>query len=187
MFVHDELSWFCGFCPLQQQGQMPALEDGTVTGGESMAILRYLAMQYAPKYYPVSDPAATAKIDFAMEDFCSRVYDAHTGCVYPVFGFKPMPDDIPAASKAYQEALENWASAHLKGKFVLGDTLSIADFKVVPFFFCAAHAGLQKKMGLQTPGKIINYCNAFTAAVGASGFMKEAGGFALGEILAKST
>lgn len=149
--------------------------------------MRYLAMQYAPKYYPVSDTATTARIDYAMEDFCSRVYDAHKEVVYPVFGFKAMPDDVPAAAKAYQEAMENWASAHLKGKFVLGDSLSIADFKVVPFFFCAAHAGLQKKMGLQTPSKIVDYCNAFTAAVGSSSFMKEAGGFGMAEMMDKST
>jgi len=175
------------FLAINPQGQMPALEDGTVTGGESLAILRYLAMKYAPKYYPVANKEATARIDYAMEDFQSRVYEAHKGCVYPVCGFTAMPTDIPAASKAYVEAMENWASAHLKGKFVLGDEVSIADFKVVPFFFCALQPGLQKKMGLEPPAKITEYCNAFVAAVGASSFMKEAGGFSIAELIASKT
>eukprot|EP00971_Amphidinium_carterae_P309887 6157911-Amphidinium_carterae.1 len=71
------------FLAINPQGQMPTLEDGTVNGGESAAILRYLALEYAPKYYPVTDKEKTAKIDFALDDFRSRVYEEHVKVVYP--------------------------------------------------------------------------------------------------------
>ena len=57
-----------------------------VNMGESTAILRYLALQYAPAMYPVADPAACAKIDMAMDNFVGEVYPKHVGVVYVVLG-----------------------------------------------------------------------------------------------------
>ena len=66
-----------------------------------------------------------------------RLPKAHKDVVYTVFAFAAPPADQVVATSAYNAAAAKWGKTFLKGKFVLGDKLSIADFKVVPFFWAA--------------------------------------------------
>mmetsp|Transcript_48178 Transcript_48178/g.88744 ORF Transcript_48178/g.88744 Transcript_48178/m.88744 type:complete len:206 (-) Transcript_48178:187-804(-) len=176
------------YLAINPKGQMPGLEDGSVRGGESLAMLRYLGMSYGRgPLYPYSNPQAAAKVDFAMEDFCQNVYEAHIGVVYAAMGFIGMPDDKAAPASKYNEAMESWAAIHLKGpgKYVLGDALSVADYKAIPFFFAAVQPGVVKKFPtMAPPARIRKYVEDFCAEVPASDFMKNAGGFSIAEFIA---
>jgi len=177
--AHKEPSYL----KIHPYGQIPALQDGAFCLGESNAILRYLALAYAKNLYPVSSPKVCAKIDFAMETF-SNVYQAHMPVVYVVFGFAQASSDQGAANKAYTEAIQMWLNTHLTGKFVTGDTPSIADYKAVPFFFAAMQPVCKKKLGFVPPPRMVKYCEDFMAAVPAAKFMREAGGFSIKEFAA---
>jgi len=163
---------------------IPAMKDGSLCIGESNAILRYLSMKYKPEYYPVGDPATCARIDFAMDAFGGEVYPKHTPIVYTVMGFTSAPADQKAANQAYKDALQKYASVFLQGKFVCGDKITIADFKIAPFFFSAVQPGITKAVGFEAPQRIERYCEDFNSAVKASVFMKAAGGFAIAEFIA---
>ena len=101
--------------------------------GESNAICRYLALKYKPELYPPTELELCGKIDFAMDVWAFEIDKLHAQVVYPV-GFAEYfkhPEDLAAAVEAYIAALDKWGKTFLKdGKFVLGDKLSIADFKV---------------------------------------------------------
>ena len=65
----------------------------------------------------------------------------HVGVVYTVFGFAPAPEDQAASTSALMAALDKWGKTFLKGKtYVLGDKLSIADFKVDPHLHPHPHS-----------------------------------------------
>ena len=85
-------------------------------------------------------------------------------------GFMPGPADQAAATAAYMAAMDKWGKTFLKqGKFVLGDKLSIADFKAVPYFW-AAICCEPKVDGLKVPAQIKEYVDAFFGAVDAAAF-----------------
>ena len=65
-----------------------------------------------------------------MDAFVGEVFKQHVSVVYVVDGFEEPPDDQAAATTAYMAALEKWGKTFLKGVYVLGDKLSIADYKV---------------------------------------------------------
>ena len=90
------------------------------------------ALQYKPELYPAAagDFEACGTIDFAMDAFIGEVYKQHASVVYVVIGFSAPPDDQAAATTAYMAALEKWGKTFLKGTYVLGDKLSIAEYKV---------------------------------------------------------
>jgi len=166
-------------------GQVPAMSDGEVQMGQSSAMLRYMALKYKPDTYPVSNPDACAKIDFAMDSFVDYVYPHHMKTVYVVLGFAGPPEDQLAANKAYIEACAKWLDLFVgDAKFCGGDTPSIADYKAVPFFYAAIQPAMEKKIGLHMPEKAATYANNFLAAVGASSFMQSAGGFSIKEFSA---
>merc|ERR1711972_744431 len=151
---------------------IPAMKDGN------------LSMKYKPEYYPVGDPATCARIDFAMDAFGGEVYPKHTPIVYTVMGFTSAPADQKAANQAYTDALQKYASVFLQGKFVCGDKITIADFKIAPFFFSAVQPGITKAVGFEAPQRIERYCEDLNSAVNASVFMKAAGRFAIAEFIA---
>ena len=95
----------------------------------------------------------------------------------------PPPADQAAATAAYMAAMDKWGKTLLKGKFVLGDKLSIADFKAVPYFW-AAMCCEAKVDGLEVPAQIKEYVNAFFAAVDAAKILKECGGYSIAEYAA---
>ena len=121
------------FTQLNAYNHIPTLEDGEFSMGESNAICRYLALKYKPELYPPTELELCGKIDFAMDVWAFEIDKLHAQVVYPV-GFAEYykhPEDLAAAVEAYIAALDKWGKTFLgNGKFVLGDKLSIADFKV---------------------------------------------------------
>merc|ERR1712054_168626 len=107
----------------------------------------------------MGDPAVCAVIDFAMDSFANQVYKAHAKTVYVVLGFAGAPEDQEAANKSYTASLDTWASHFLKGKFVCGEKLSIADFKAVPFLIAAMQPAVESKIGLKLSGRVQQYVN----------------------------
>ena len=104
--------------------------------------------------------------------------------MYTVMGFMPGPDDQAAATAAYMAAMDKWGKTFLKeGKFVLGDKLSIADFKAVPYFW-AAICCEPKVDGFKVPAQIKEYVDAFFGAVDAAKILKEYGGYSIAEYTA---
>ena len=171
------------FTKLNAYQHIPTLEDGEFSLGESIAILRYLARKYKPELYPVAEPESCGRVDFSMDAFVNDVYQAHKDVVYTVFAFAAPPADQAAATSAYNAAAAKWGKTFLKGKFVLGDKLSIADFKVVPFFW-AAICCEPKVDGLEVPAQIKEYVDAFFGAVDAAKILKEYGGYSIAEYTA---
>ena len=109
-----------------------------------------------------------------MDALRNEIFQHHKDVVYQVwFDFYPPPADQAAATAAYMAAMDKWGKTFLKqGKFVLGDKLSIADFKAVPYFW-AAMCCEAKVDGLEVPAQIKEYVNAFFGAVDAAKIMKE--------------
>lgn len=162
---------------------IPAMKDGDFAIGESMACLRYLAMKYKPEYYQVSDAAACGWIDFAMESFASDVYPKLNKIVYPVLGFSSPPEDKAKALEEAKAITDTWVAHFLKGKFVNGDSLSVADFKAVPFLFYAVQPGIEKQ-GFVASDRTKQYVEDFCTATSASAMMKSAGGYSMAEFCA---
>jgi len=95
--------------------------------------LRYIALKYKPELYPITEPELCGTVDFSMDTFVGEVYKHHIAIVYAVFfsDYYAPPADQAAAAAAYMGAMAKWGKTFLKkGKYVLGDKLSIADFKV---------------------------------------------------------
>merc|ERR1712232_878053 len=161
--------------------QIPTLADGDVKIGESNACLRYLALKYKPELYPVSDPAVAGRIDWAIDSFANEVYTGHAKTVYVIFQFVGPPADQAEEVKKYLASLDTWMSTFLKGKFVCGDKLSIADFKAVPFLIAAAQPVMEAKLGLKLPERAHKYIEDFCAEVKTSEMLKSAGGYSLAE------
>merc|ERR1711924_234304 len=147
------------------------MKDGDLVIGESAAILRYLAMKYKPEFYPVSDPAACAMIDFALYSFASEVYPKFQPVVYPVLGLREPPEDKEKAEVT--EMMDTWSKHFLKGKFVCGDKITIADLKAVPSFFAANQPAVEAATGFKVSDRLKKYCDDFCAAFPASKLLKE--------------
>lgn len=164
---------------------IPTMKDGTFCLGESCAILRYLALKYKPEYYPTKDAQACGRIDFAMDAFQSDVYPKWSKIVYPLMGFAKAPDDQDQANKELSEILETWTNTFLnRGKFVLGDSLSIADFKAAPFCFALIQPAIESKQKFTASGKVKQYALDFVGATKSSDMLKSAGGYSIQEFIA---
>jgi len=173
------------FLAMNPYHHIPTMKDGSVAIGESSAILRYIAMKYKPEYYPKNDPVTCGRIDFAMDSFATEVYEkGHYHTVYVTFGFNSAPADQEAANKKYSEVLDIWLKHFLQGKFVNGDKLSIADFKVVPFLIAGLQPAVEATIGLKLPERAQKYVDDFCAAVPSSSMLKSAGGYSIVEFLA---
>jgi len=164
---------------------IPTIKDGDYAIGESIACLRYLALKYKPEYYPVQDPVACGFIDFAAESFDGDVYPKiGPGVIYPVFGFAADPADQAKASEEAAAIVETWMQHFIRGKFVNGDKVSIADFKAVPFLFALMQPAIEKKAEFKLSDRAKQYVEDFNETVKASSFMKSAGGFSIAEYAA---
>jgi len=173
------------FAAMNPFTHIPTIKDGDLAIGESLACLRYLAIKYKSEYYPVQDPNMCGMIDFAMESFSGDVYPKIApGVFYPVFGFSGPPADQAKANTEATEVLDKWMKHFVKGKFVNGDTLSIADFKAVPFLFCLMQPVIESKTGFKLSDAAKEYVNRFMTTVKASEFLKSAGGFSIVEYAA---
>mmetsp|Transcript_51407 Transcript_51407/g.134952 ORF Transcript_51407/g.134952 Transcript_51407/m.134952 type:complete len:505 (-) Transcript_51407:64-1578(-) len=164
--------------------QVPTMKDGDFCLAESNAILRYIAACYAPETYP-EDAKARGFIDWAIDRFSSAMYPDCVGTIYPVVGYAAAPEDQEAAGKKCSANLEEFAKVFLKKKFVGGDKLSIADYKVAPFFFCWGHDVLKTKAHVACPARIAEFNKDFKDACKPEAFalMMSAGGWALQELL----
>lgn len=96
------------------------------------------------------------------------------GVFYPVFGFAAAPADQAKANKEASEMLDTWMKHFVKGKFVNGDRLSIADFKAVTFIFALMQPVVERKTGFEVSDVAKAYVYNFLGAVKASEFMKSA-------------
>jgi glutathione S-transferase len=186
------------FCNIMEGAQMkpeflamnpfhhvPTLQAGAFAIGETSAIIRHLAMQYKPEYYPVGDPATCGIIDFAMESFTTELYPkVGYQVMYPVFGYAGPPDDQAKANKETLEVIDTWMKHFVKGKFVCGDKISAADFRAVPFFFAVMQPAVEANINFKLPDRVKQYVEDFMKAVDASAMMKEAQGYSLAEYAA---
>jgi len=163
---------------------VPLLKDGDFCLAESSAILRYLAVMYSQDLYP-ADAKVRGKINWAMDRFSSAMYDDAVKTLYPCFGYAAPPEDRSAAGKACTEHLKEFADVFLKDKFVAGDKLSIADFKVAPFFFAYEHDMVKEQSFVEVPERIRQFNKDFAQACSAAGMLAQAGGFAVKETLDK--
>jgi glutathione S-transferase len=161
---------------------VPALTDGDFCLAESGAILRYIS-SYVPDTYP-EDPKVRGFINWAMDRFSGTNYKDAITCIYPILGFAGPPADQAAAGKAATDNLKEFADFFLKGKFIGGEKLSIADYKVAPFFYAFEHQAVQEKSMVVCPDRVKQFNKDFAEAVGdAAGLLVSAGGFALKEML----
>lgn len=166
--------------------QIPTYEgsDG-FTMAESGAILRFLAANYRPEAYP-SDVRRRALVDWACDVTGATVYQKiGYGVYYPVFGFTAPPASQEEANKAALEAVENFEKAFLKeSKFVGGDSLTIAEYKIVPHLFAVSQPAVEKKTGFKLPPRMLKYMEEAIAQMQSSPMLSSCGGFSLKEYAA---
>jgi len=152
--------------------QVPAIKDGEFTCGESSAILRYLGgLAKGETLYP-ADPQKRGLINWALDRFSTSMFSDVYSCIYPVLGYAAAPRDPEAAGKTCEENLESFAKVFLKETFVGGAHLSIADFKVAPFFYCYEHPAVcdQSSVKIAIPPRIKQFNADFKAKVGSTCF-----------------
>jgi len=166
--------------------QIPTFEgsDGFCIG-ESGAMLRYMAANYAPQFYP-ADPKQRIRCDWAIDALATTIYKkAALGVYYPVLGFSGPPADQAVANAECTEALECYEKAFLtNSKFVCGDTISIADYKALPILFALHQPGIAAKTGFTLSARIVTYVNDLMAVVTSKGLLESAGGYSVAEFLA---
>merc|ERR1711988_1238537 len=109
--------------------QIPAFTDTDGTSlGESNAIILYVATKYAPDMLMPGNPTAL----WALEAVTSYIYKGGwSGVCYPVLGYAPLPEGgfEPEVAKLLQN-LATFEATFLKTKFIGGDKLCAADFKL---------------------------------------------------------
>lgn len=158
------------FARANPYAKVPALRTSAgVCLGESAAILRFLANSFGPaQLYPArTDPAACARIDFAIDAFANEgCLRGHNAVVYPLLGFAAPPDDQPTANEQCAAALERWCAAFLEGRrFVGGAHPTIADYRVAPFFYACAHPAVAAGAGFRCPERVKRFVADFAAWV----------------------
>merc|ERR1712086_63877 len=77
--------------------------------------------------------------------------------------------------------LDIWMKHFVKGKFVNGDSVSIADFKAVPLIFASMQPAIKTKIGFEVSDAAKEYVQRFMGAVKSSEFMTSADGFSIAE------
>jgi len=165
-------------------GGVPGMVDGEWSMGESGAILRYLAREYNEDLYP-KKAEDRGRIDWAMDHFHSGMYNDCVATIYVAMGFAEAPaneEDLRAAGLKASTGLAEFAKIFLTSKFVGGDKLSIADFKIAPFFYAYAHQRVKNKCSVDVPDRIKEFNSAFAEACTESKLFEE-GGFSLKQIL----
>jgi glutathione S-transferase len=172
---------FTAMNPFQQ---IPVIKDGAFIMGESNACLRYIAIKYKPEYYPLEDTATCGMIDFAIDRF-NVVSKKGIAVFLRVMMGGPAPDDQAKVNQELTEAIDEWMKHFVKGKFVVGEKLSIVDFKAVPTLFACMQPAVETKTGFKLPDAAKVYVDNFMAATSASSFLKDASGSSMKEMFAK--
>merc|ERR1740121_2941876 len=125
-----------------------------------------------------------------MDRFSFDMYKDCTKTIYAAIGFAPAAvklEERKAAGKAASDGLKEFAEFFLKDadkKFLAGDKLSIADFKVAPFFAAYAHPRVKSKCFVDVPARILQFNADFAEACpSAEVFQKAPEGMSLTEML----
>lgn len=121
------------YLALNPNGKVPTLVDGDTVLWESPAIMAYLAQQSGSDLWP-STPSAQVEL-LRWVHWSAAHFNHHGGALFferivkAAFGFgAPDPAAIEAADKHFRRFAQV-LDKHLQGRrYLLGDTLSVADF-----------------------------------------------------------
>ena len=119
------------FLRLNPVGKLPVLVDGEVVLNESVAIVLYLAGKYPERGLLPTDVATRAEIDrwllFTVTELEQPLWRiTRNTFVYPEE--QRLAADVPTASREFKE-MAAVVESHLRGReFVVGDTVTVADF-----------------------------------------------------------
>merc|ERR1711920_275807 len=122
-------------------------------------------MGYAVELYP-ADPAKRAHIDWALDRFTFSMYNDAIATIYVAMGFSSLQDEeeVKLAAEKAKKGLEEFCNFFLQQKFVGGEKLSIADFKVAPFFYAYTHPRVQRICKIEAPERIVKFNKDFLEA-----------------------
>ena len=119
------------FLRLNPAGKLPVLVDGEVVLNESVAIVLYLAGKYPERGLLPTDVVTRAELDrwllFTVTELEQPLWRiARNTFVYPED--QRLAGDVPTASREFKE-MAAVVESHLRGReFVVGDTVTVADF-----------------------------------------------------------
>ena len=119
------------FLRLNPAGKLPVLVDGEVVLNESVAIVLYLAGKYPERGLLPTDVVTRAEVDrwllFTVTELEQPLWRiARNTFVYPEG--QRLAADVPTASREFKE-MAAVVESHLRGReFVVGDTVTVADF-----------------------------------------------------------
>jgi len=161
--------------------QLPTYEgsDGFCLG-ESNAVLRYIAANYKKALYPEGDEDR-GRIDWAMDTIATGIYKKMAyGVFYGVFGFASPPGDQEQANADCTTILAEFEQAFLQNsKFVLGDKVTIAEYKFVTFLFCVSQPAIKSKTNFKLSERMQTYLADILSAIpSANVFLKDIKAFA---------
>jgi glutathione S-transferase len=113
-------------------GQVPTIEDGDVTLGDSNAILVYLAKRYdsTGRWLP-DDPVGAARVQRWLSVAAGELYNGPTTARgYALFRNKPVPTEVVDAANRIFTLLDQ----HLgKQPFLIGDAPTLADIAIYSY------------------------------------------------------
>jgi len=145
--------------------QMPIMLDGDVKLAESNAILRYLAKVYAPPTYG-SDIKSQCTVDWAMDWASTNFMEQFKGIWYPVAGFAEAPKDQSAVNAVAVDNLDKFEKKFLTGgKFIGGDKLSIADYKIGTLLWYLGFPAIANKPGYKHSARMETYVKDWKVAL----------------------
>jgi glutathione S-transferase len=123
------------FLKLNPNGKVPALEDGDVKLWEADAIICHLARKAGSDLWPRSEQDQTDVMRWLSWN--AQHYTRHGGTLYfehlirPRFNLGPTDDAEVADAQKWFRQFSAVLNDHLRGRdYVVGDTLSVADFAV---------------------------------------------------------
>jgi cAMP-dependent protein kinase regulator len=169
---------FSNFSPF---GHVPCVRDGEFAISECTAALRYIAITYKPAYYPVNEPHVCGTIDFAMESFASDLYPKIQQIISPVMGQGSLANDQAKLNEECLRMFEVWSKQFLQGKFVAGDRLTIADFRVAPFFFACVQPAIESYVGFKAPDRIKKFVEDFCGDCPSSAVLRKVAGTSIAD------
>jgi len=162
---------------------IPVVKDGDYAVAESAVCLRYLAEKYYPACYPPQDPQKRGTIDWALDRFASVIYPYVVKLLYPIMGFGEEVAEKEKVAEECMKHLKGFTDLFLRDKFVAGTQLTIADFKIAPFFYLFSHEGVEKLSGVTANMRVKGFYTDFEQSVKATSMLKSAGGFSLKEFV----
>jgi glutathione S-transferase len=113
-------------------GQVPAIEDGDVTLGDSNSILVYLAKRYdAGGPWMPEDPVGAARVQRWLSVAAGELYNGPVAARgYALFRNKPVPSEVNEAAGRIFTLLEQ----HLAGqRFLAGANPTLADIAIYSY------------------------------------------------------